>query len=41
MKIKEAELMKARELNCTIHEDECGFLYLVPHWAVVLFGRSK
>lgn len=28
------------DLECTTHEDDCGFFYLVPRWATNLFKQK-
>jgi hypothetical protein len=28
------------DLECTTHEDDCGFFYLVPRWAATLFKQK-
>jgi hypothetical protein len=37
---KETERAIWNDLECTTHEDDCGFFYLVPRWAATLFKQK-
>lgn len=40
MNRKETERAVRNELDCVTHQDDCGFFYLVPRWALDLFKQK-